>query len=250
MQPRIESRVVLPEPDGPSSATISPRATERETPLRTGTTSRPSRNSLATSSAWRTGVMTRLRGERRPPGDAEEEDLHRDSQPEGSDGLSVQRELAPGRAHVGGEHRRHQQHQAETRQPPGLRDLDPGGGEELEDPRCRDEGFRRGEGPRNHRDQVPAHPGEVGGGGQNEHGGEPPPRGIQPAREGFDAQGPQRPEEKGRPEQNGDDEHGDLRQPRNTRAGSMDATLRNEIMAAARHTRPSRRTRSRRTPAG
>src|SRR4051812_33901341 len=46
MHPRMNSNVVLPEPEGPSSARVSPRSSASETPLRTGTTSRPSRYSL------------------------------------------------------------------------------------------------------------------------------------------------------------------------------------------------------------
>ena len=39
----MHSSVVLPEPDGPSSATTSPRATDSETPRSTGTSCGPSR---------------------------------------------------------------------------------------------------------------------------------------------------------------------------------------------------------------
>ena len=42
-QPRMHKSVVFPEPDGPSSATTSPRSTDSETPWSTGTSCRPSR---------------------------------------------------------------------------------------------------------------------------------------------------------------------------------------------------------------
>ena len=45
----IESSVVLPEPDGPSSATTSPAATSIEIPFRTSTRCRPSSNTFVTS---------------------------------------------------------------------------------------------------------------------------------------------------------------------------------------------------------
>src|SRR5438132_14273915 len=56
MQPRIERRVVFPEPDGPSSVTISPGSRASATPRSTGTDSRPSRNVLTTARASMTGM--------------------------------------------------------------------------------------------------------------------------------------------------------------------------------------------------
>src|SRR5262245_7586987 len=55
-QPRIVSSVVLPDPEGPSRATISAGSSDRETPLRIGTVSVPSRNDLVKSWASRTGM--------------------------------------------------------------------------------------------------------------------------------------------------------------------------------------------------
>ena len=49
MQPMIESSVVLPEPDGPSSATTSPAATSIVIPFSTSTRCRPSSNTFVTS---------------------------------------------------------------------------------------------------------------------------------------------------------------------------------------------------------
>src|SRR2546421_12402304 len=54
MQPRMESSVVFPEPDGPSSETISPRSSESETPLRTDKIPSPSLKSLVTFCALNT----------------------------------------------------------------------------------------------------------------------------------------------------------------------------------------------------
>src|SRR5258707_13790052 len=56
MQPMIDSRVVLPEPDGPSSAVTSPGSSESDTPLSTFTTSRPSLNDFRISFACSTGI--------------------------------------------------------------------------------------------------------------------------------------------------------------------------------------------------
>src|SRR5260221_2587427 len=58
MQPRIERKVVFPEPDGPSSATISPRSISKLMPLRTRTLSRPSAKSLMTLHAWSMDMIT------------------------------------------------------------------------------------------------------------------------------------------------------------------------------------------------
>src|SRR5512146_1783374 len=55
MQPRIESSVVLPEPDGPSSATISPAAMASETPRTASTACTPSPYRLHTSWATMAG---------------------------------------------------------------------------------------------------------------------------------------------------------------------------------------------------
>ena len=61
MQPRIVRKVVLPEPEGPSRATISPRRRVRLAPRRTGTDSEPSRNVLTTFVASSTFIAS-------PPG--------------------------------------------------------------------------------------------------------------------------------------------------------------------------------------
>src|SRR6516165_6952859 len=56
MQPRIVRNVVLPEPDGPSRATISPRPSTNEAPLSTGMLCAPSRNTFVMSRASRTFI--------------------------------------------------------------------------------------------------------------------------------------------------------------------------------------------------
>src|SRR6478736_1756940 len=57
-QPRIDKNVVLPDPDGPSSATTSPGSTCKLAPLSTVTVSRPSRKVLVTSSATTVNMFT------------------------------------------------------------------------------------------------------------------------------------------------------------------------------------------------
>jgi hypothetical protein len=54
MHPAIERRVVLPEPEGPSSATTSPAATCIVIPFRTSTRWRPSSNTFVTPATFRT----------------------------------------------------------------------------------------------------------------------------------------------------------------------------------------------------
>ena len=56
----MNSNVVFPDPDGPSSATTSPRSSSREIPLRTGTVSLPSTKLLVTSLASRTTMSPTL----------------------------------------------------------------------------------------------------------------------------------------------------------------------------------------------
>src|SRR5713101_5451464 len=56
MHPRIESNVVLPDPEGPSRAVTSPGSSDSETPLSTWTTSLPSWKDLRMSLARRTGI--------------------------------------------------------------------------------------------------------------------------------------------------------------------------------------------------
>src|SRR6266536_3232068 len=60
MHPRIESSVVLPEPEGPSRVTTSPASRVKETPFKTSTSSRPSTNFLVTSAASRTGMANSI----------------------------------------------------------------------------------------------------------------------------------------------------------------------------------------------